>query len=174
MLNVVGGGGCQCISFIFQLFSSNCMSISVSSFCFTKLCPAWNDVGNILRFHCALLKPPAECLLMPYTVWVVMIAWNSLVPIGKQKFPSEMLLGILFLIIQSLFHEGCSFCLLPNSSLPHTYLPKIPYISIHQKNAIQTCNNILFCYHGVILTLALCCSFTFNLFFISSENGRKR
>lgn len=68
MFVLVERGGCQCISFILQLFFTNCMSISVSIFCCTKLCPAWNDVGKILRFPCALLKPPAVRSLQPSTI----------------------------------------------------------------------------------------------------------
>lgn len=42
------GGGCLCISVNLQLFFTKCMSISVSIFCGTKLCTAWNYVGKIL------------------------------------------------------------------------------------------------------------------------------
>lgn len=125
MLNMIEGGGCQWISFIFQLFFSNCMSISVSSFCCTKLCSAWNDVGNIQRFQSALLKPPAERLLTSSTVWVVRIAWSSLVSMGKQQLPSEMLPGRLFLIIQSPLPRRLLL------SPPTKFHPDIPFPYLH-------------------------------------------
>lgn len=59
MFNPLEGGGCQCTSFILQLFFTKCMSIPVSIFCCTTLCTAWNDS----EIPCALLKPPEECLL---------------------------------------------------------------------------------------------------------------
>lgn len=100
MFDLGEGGGCQCISFIFQLFFAKCMSISVSIFCCTKLCTAWNDVRKILRSQCALLKPPVECLLKPSTILVGRIVWGSLAETEKQKLSSWVLPKRLFLIIQ--------------------------------------------------------------------------
>lgn len=65
MFYLLEGGGCHCVSFIFQLFFNNFISISVSIIYCTELYNAQNDAGKTLRFQHALLKPPVECLLKP-------------------------------------------------------------------------------------------------------------
>lgn len=72
MFDLEEEGDCQRISFTLQLFFTNCISISI--FCFSKLCAVCNDGGKILRLQCALLKPPAERLLKSSTILVVKTA----------------------------------------------------------------------------------------------------
>lgn len=60
--------------FYISIIFTNCISISVSNFCCTKVCTSWNDIRNIVRFCLTLIKPHAksfhyfgsrDCLKLP-------------------------------------------------------------------------------------------------------------
>lgn len=137
------------------------MSISISVFCCTKLCPAWNGVGKVLRFPCALLKPPAVCSLQPSTISDHEVCLKlsgldgktgtSLLSTARETLPRYPNSSSPTVVPSPCYQTApCPPSLTPTSPEPWHLAPsKIRYYSTLQQPAVSQL--------GVILTLVLNC-----------------
>ena len=130
-------GDCQCISFILQLFFTNCISISI--FCFTKLCTVCNDGGKILRLQCAT---KASCRMSAKVIYYFGSKdCMKLLGIHRKTETSVLMLpGKLILIIQiSLSLKAVSFS---SYQIP----PCHPFIMLTSPDSLHLTSSKIKCY----------------------------